>query len=156
RWLAGRKCWQQSARTRRHPSSVGRGGGSNSLPGALASLGALQLCPLRLAASGFPVSPRDLPRDLSSLDPQRTLPGRERVQENPQPRRQESSTGIDSGDRELRGSPLRKQAGQLAAGDRFIAVRRGQEPDAVTPVHERADGVEVVTREWPRDMDPNP
>jgi hypothetical protein len=59
-------------------------------------------------------------------DPQRTLPGRQRLQENTQPRRQEFPTRVDSENRDVGGSPLRQQAHEPTVGECFITVCRGQ------------------------------
>src|SRR5579864_251554 len=90
----------------------------------------------------------------SFLDPQWTLPGRQRLQEDSQSQRQKLSTRVERENRIRRGSPLWQHPDELALGNGFVAVRRRQQPDSMAPVHERAGRVDVAARDWPRYMDP--
>src|SRR5215813_8812182 len=89
---------------------------------------------LTAAATALRVSQPTVGRHISSLEkklgtplsflaPQGTLPARQRVEENTQPRRQILATRIDGKDGNLRRSPLGQQADEPAVGDGFVTVR---------------------------------
>src|ERR1700739_1400635 len=62
--------------------------------------------------------------ELLILDPEWTLPGRQRLQEDTQSQRQKPATRIDRKKGDRRRSPLRQQPNKLAFGDVFVAVRQ--------------------------------
>src|SRR4029077_9479854 len=89
------------------------------------------------------------------LDPERTLPTCQCLQEDTQSQRQELSTRVERKNGNRRGLPLRQHPGELAFGNGFVAVRRRRQPYSMAPVYERAGRVDVATRDWARHMDPH-